>query len=554
MQDIFVSVMLLLPLMANGAKLSIDTVLTNFEHRITSDRVTEDFQTIDPATQTEIDTQDLLSIRNKIRIYPSKGILVSNNVLDLNIPTQKLKSLSASVDKLVQVSPSDTYVKTLVKKNQKVEKFFNSICNLQADTQRQYAKRFIVTVFIASITALVVSAPTAVGVVAGLGAFEENKLTEEEINSGIENNNEKKDRDEFFNNKIEALRLETRSIEARLDIQDQAHTITRNFENMMNLLTTVIDPENYDFESNFFLSKALRGITSNEEFMSLLNGNKFGLDDQIAMLTLSESDSFVITDDHQHKCTKSFVVNKLKTVIPDDEFEAEATEDKFRYKLTDDKSLYINPELIMEPSRYRPQHTFSKQRTIVASNSKIDSILPYNNTVLFVHTDGHFDMTRTCGDVSSTFTVFKNPIFHLPLGCSLTSRYLNVSTFKILYNNNEIKTDNEDFNIDTDIFHPVYDADQIHTEAYNMKEKINKIFTNSQRISQIELEKYHNRETLEKITDKMSSIFTNVKNFCKDIQDEFFLEPLYHILGYVLSAIAGVLIIIVITVKFWKQK
>ena len=148
MQDIFVSVMLLLPLMANGAKLSIDTVLTNFEHRITSDRVTEDFQTIDPATQTEIETQDLLSIRNKIRIYPSKGILVSNNVLDLNIPTQKLKSLSASVDKLVQVSPSDTYVKTLVKKNQKVEKFFNFGKRFTCSLNIKYYDRSLVMIII----------------------------------------------------------------------------------------------------------------------------------------------------------------------------------------------------------------------------------------------------------------------------------------------------------------------------------------------------------------------------------------------------------------------
>ena len=156
-------------------------------------------------------------------------------------------------------------------------------------------------------------------------------------------------------------------------------------------------------------------------------------------------------------------------------------------------------------------------------------------------------MTRTCGDVSRTFMLYKDPVFHLPLGCSLTSRYLNVSTFKILYNNKEIQSD-EDFNIDTELFHPVYDLDTIHTEAYNMREKIHKIFTNSERISHIELEKYQTRKTFEMVKDKVFSIFNSIKSFCKSVQDEFFLEPLYKILGIVLTGIVG-LVIIVIAMK-----
>ena len=540
-----ITVIISFSLVANGAKLSIDNLLTNFEDRINSETVIDQFQTIDPATQAQIETQDLLSIQRKIRIYPAAGLLVSNNVLDLGVPSEKFNSLVTSIDKLVEVAPRDTYVKSLVKKKQKVERFYDSICNLSGSSQRQIAKRFIVTVFVATITALIVTVPTTVGVVAKLGAFEDSKLSKEEIDTGIENNSEKQDRDDFFNNKIESLRTETQSLEARLNIQDQAHTITRNLENMMDLLTTVLDPENYDFEDNFFLEKTLRSITSNEEFMSMLDGNKFGLNDQIAMLTLSEADSFVVTDSMKHKCARSFLVQKLKTVIPDDQYEAEATEDMFRYKLSEDRSLWINPALIMEPSKYRPQHTFSKQRSIVSANEKVASVLPYNNTVFFVQTDGNFEMTRTCGDVSKTFMLYKDPVFHLPLGCSLTSRYLNVSTFKILYNNKEIQSD-EDFNIDTELFHPVYDVDTIHTEAYNMREKIHKIFTNSDRISHIELEKYQNRKTLEMVKDKVFSIFNSIKSFCKSVQDEFFLEPLYKILGIVLTGIVGLVILVVV--------
>ena len=144
--------------------------------------------------------------------------------------------------------------------------------------------------------------------------------------------------------------------------------------------------------------------------------------------------------------------------------------------------------------------------------------------------------------------MYENPIFHIPLGCSLTSRYLNVSSFKIIYNNKEIKQD-EDYNIDNDLFHPVYDLEDIHTEAYNMREKIHKIFTTSQRISHIELEKYRNRETFEMVRDKVSSIFTGIKNFCKSVQDEFFLEPLYKILSMVIGGIVA-LVIFVIVLKF----
>ena len=548
-----ITVIISFSLVANGAKLSIDNLLTNFEDRINSDTVIDQFQTIDPATQAQIETQDLLSIQRKIRIYPGAGLLVSNNVLDLGVPSEKFNSLVTSIDKLVEVAPRDTYVKSLVKKKQKVERFYDSICNLSGSSQRQIAKRFIVTVFVATITALIVTVPTTVGVVAELGAFEDSKLSKEEIDTGIENNSEKEDRDDFFNNKIESLRTETKSLEARLNIQDQAHTITRNLENMMDLLTTVLDPENYDFEDNFFLEKTLRSITSNEEFMSMLDGNKFGLNDQIAMLTLSEADSFVVTDSVKHKCARSFLVQKLKTVIPDDQYEAEATEDMFRYKLSEDRSLWINPALIMEPSKYRPQHTFSKQRSIVSANEKVASVLPYNNTVFFVQTDGNFEMTRTCGDVSRTFMLYKDPVFHLPLGCSLTSRYLNVSTFKILYNNKEIQSD-EDFNIDTELFHPVYDLDTIHTEAYNMREKIHKIFTNSERISHIELEKYQTRKTFEMVKDKVFSIFNSIKSFCKSVQDEFFLEPLYKILGIVLTGIVGLVIIVIVMKLKCSQK
>ena len=538
------TVLLVLPLLTTGAKLSVDKILTNFEERIHSNSVPEEFNTIDPASQVSIETQDLLSIKEKTRIYSSQGIMVTNSVLDLSIPSAKHKSLSHSVQTLAEIAPRDTYVKSLVKKEQKVEKFYNSICNLSVSSQRQITRRFVVTVFIASITALLVSVPTTVGVVAGLGAFEDSKLTKEEIDDGIENNYEKEDRDDFFNNHIESLRVDTKNLEARLNIQDQAHTINRNFDNMFGLLTTVLNPENYEFEDNFFLSKTLRSVTSNNEFMEMLNGNKFGIDNQIAMLTLSEADSFVITDDTDHKCSNSFLVQKLKTVIPDDEHEAEATDDKFRYKLDDKRSLWINPSLLMAPSKYRPQHTFTKQRTIIGANEKIESVLPFNNTVIFVRTEGHFEMTRTCGEVEKTFTVYENPIFHIPLGCSLTSRYLNVSSFKIIYNNKEIKQD-EDYNIDNDLFHPVYDLEDIHTEAYNMREKIHKIFTTSQRISHIELEKYRNRETFEMVRDKVSSIFTGIKNFCKSVQDEFFLEPLYKILSFVIGGIVALIIFVI---------
>ena len=542
------AVLLLIPVFTSGAKLTIDTILTNFEDRLSSKKVVDEFKTIDPTTQVNIETQELLSIKEKTRTYSSKGIMVTNSVLELAIPVAKYKSLSSSIDQLVKTAPRDTYVKSLVKKQQKVEKFYDSICNLSLASQRQMTRRFVVTIFIASITALLVSVPTTVGIVAGLGAFEDAALTKEEIDDGIENNFEKEDRDDFFNNKIEAIRVDTKSLEARLNIQDQAHTINRNLDNMFGLLSTVLNPELYNFEDNFFLAKTLRGITGNHEFMELLNGNKFGLDDQIEMLTLSESDSFVITSDENHKCSNSYLVQKLKTVIPDDEFEAEATDDEFRYKLTEDKSLWINPDLIMTPSKFRPHHTFSKQRTIVGANEKIASVLPYNNTVLFVRTDGHFEMTRTCGEVEKTFTVFENPIFHIPLGCSLTSRYLNVSSFKIIYNNKEIKAE-EDFNIDHELFHPVYDVEDIHTEAYNMRQKIHKIFTTSQRISHIELEKLQKRETLQRVTDKVSSIFTGIKKFCKSVQDEFILEPLYHFMGYAITGIVG-LLLIVIFLKF----
>ena len=547
-------VIVLMPLVANAGRLSVDDVFTNFEKRLSSEDVNEDeFETVDPTTQAKIDTQDLLSINRKQVTFPSKGILVTNSILPLSIPTTKYIDLSKSVQNLTDLAPRDTYVKSLVKKKLKVEKYYNSICNLQGDVQRQYSKRFIVTIFVASLTALFVSIPTSVGVVAALGAFEENNQNREEVEVGIENNEEKEDRDDFFNNKIESLRVDTKSLEARLNIQDQAHTLERNFDNLYSLLTTVINPESYDYESNFFLSQTLRSITSNKPFMRMLNGNKFGLDDQVTLLTLSESDSFIITDDDNHKCTKSYAVQKLMTVIPDDEYAAEATDDKYRYKINNQLSLWLNPDLVMTPSKYRPKHTFSKMRTIIGSNEKITRVLPYNNTVFFLHTEGGFDMTRTCGEHSSTFKVFPNPIFHLPLGCSLTSRYFNVSSFAIFYNNNEVQT-TEEFNIDQELFHPVYDLERIHTEAYEMKEKIHKIFTNSQRISQIEMEKLERRETLDRIRDKVGSIITSVKNFCKDVQDEFFLEPLYKISGIVGGFLILALIILVLFKKGWNYR
>ena len=550
-----VQLLIVLPLLTESKKLSIEGVLSNFEDKISSNSIKEatngDFQTVDATTQAEVENKDLFSIKGKIRIYPSKGIMVSNHILNLDIPTQKYRSLGTSVDTLLEVSPRDTYVKGLVKKKQKVERFFDSICNLSHDSQRQISKRFIVTVIIATVTSIV----TSVSTVAALGAFEDNNLNKEEIDTGIENNHEREDRDEFFLNHITELRKETKSIEARLNLQDQAFTLTRNFDNIFNLLSTITDTESYNFEENWFLNKAQRSITQNERFMHMLNGNKFGLDGNLAMLTLSESDSFVITASQNHKCEKSHLVNKMMTVIPDDEFEAEATEDRYRYKLSEDKSIYINPDLIMEKSRFRPQHTFSKMRTIIAENSKISTILPYNNSVLFVKTDGFFEMTRTCQDLSSTFTVYKDPIFHLPLGCSLTSQYLNVSTFEIFYNNDILDgTTTEVFNFENDLFHPVYDLEEIETEDYMMKQKIHKIFNNAERISQIEMEKFHNRETLEKIKDKASNIVYGIKNFAKSVQDEFILEPLYKILGIIAGTAAIVLIIIVIIVIIWKNK
>ena len=505
-------------------------------------------ETYEPITKSQVTEEQLLSYRKPVTVYSAKGVAVTNSLFHLDPLMKDFSSLSKDTDTLNEIAPNNPFVRAAVEARNKVRTFLSSICNYGQVRE----ERFIITAIVVSlITAITVSTAASIGVSAALQS-NENKITMDQINQISQANALKKERDFFFTNKIIDLKKKTQTIEDRIEINEQSYAVERSLKTFHQYLQILIEPDSYNFQDFHYLEEVQNKLINNTLFQELMSANKFGVNGQVTLLTLSESETILVSDDERHHCQKSSILNKMITVMPEDKIVGKATEDKYRYSVGEGKSMYVNPKFILQQSKFRPKNTFSKQRLILADDKLVKSILPFNNTVIFVNSFSELgEMKRTCKNFTKTVHAFKNPILHLPHDCSITSKGLNISSFSLIYTLDEVKVnENFTYHYNTSLFSPLYHHEEnLEVEEYQMKETVQKIFDLGERVTQEEREQFNSRDWWQKVKDKASSLFTGARDFLKSCQEELFLEPLY----YLSACAAAILILLTILVYFWRK-
>ena len=502
----------------------------------------------EPIAESLVTEEQILSYRKPVTVYSARGVAVTNSLFHLDPLTKDFQVISEDVDILNEIAPNNPFVRAAVEARNQVRTFLSSICNYGQVRE----ERFIITTIVVSvITAITVSTAASIGVSAALQS-NENKITMDQLNLISKSNSLKKERDIFFTKKIYALKRKAQTLEDRLEINEQSYAMEKSLENLFQYLQLLIDPESYSYEEFHFLEEIQNKLGNNSIFKELMSANKFGVNGQVTLLTLSESETILVSDDERHHCQKSSILNKMITVMPEDKIVGKATEDKYRYSVGEGKSMYVNPKFILQHSKFRPKNTFSKQRLILADDKLVKSILPFNNTVIFVNSFSELgEMKRTCKNFTKTVHAFKNPILHLPHDCSITSKGLNISSFSLIYTLDEVKVnENFTYHYNTSLFSPLYHHEEnLEVEEYQMKETVQKIFDLGERVTQEEREQFNSRDWWQKVQDKASSLFTGARDFLKSCQEELFLEPLY----YLSACAAAILILLTILVYFWRK-
>ena len=143
-------------------------------------------------------------------------------------------------------------------------------------------------------------------------------------------------------------------------------------------------------------------------------------------------------------------------MIPLPDLVGTATDEKNKYKIDENRTLFVNPHYITEESPRRRGKKYSKLRAVVGNNQMIKNVKVFNNTLLFIENFSNFTVTKTCGSESLDFQVFQNPIIVIPPQCSITSQWLNISSHKVILTDFIITTEAELHTIDSENFKPFY--------------------------------------------------------------------------------------------------
>ena len=500
----------------------------------------------DPHTKEEISKEDILSYQTAVNVFSSKGIALTHHMVNLSVTMQIFQNISDNLDTLLSKDPTNPHARKAIKNRDKVNQLHRSLCHF-GDTVE---KRFILEVaVVAFLTSVFTGTGTSLGIAAGLGLFRDQQLTKQEIRLHEDKDRKSKERDTYFRERIKELSVSSKDLADQLDFQDYSKIIELDFQSVLEYFELVVSFENYHFTESKLLDNIQNKLVKNENYSKLANGAQFGLSGKITLLSLSESESLLLSDDEKHQCDTSAILMKIRTVIPDESFQVSPTEQKYKYKLNSERSVYMNPKFILNKSRFRPQSTFSKMRRIVGLDSRISMVIPFNNTYLFIQTEGGFLVKKTCGEQAKVFRLFRNPYLKVPEHCSIESPYLNVSDFKVIYTMAELEPVIEVHNINDTDFSPLYSVDEsVELKDYMLEKQIEEIYTIKKHITQLHKEAIANSDWFEKVGEGFVRLGHGIQSLCTGAIQSFLLDPFYKV-------VAGIiLLLILLCLALWLRR
>ena len=454
-------------------------------------------------------------------IYSSKGQINHGYSLPLDQPKRFYELMSHEVKKLELVDPHNIYLTEAKKKLKKMTNILDGLCQIYKSPKRGFFLPFLVSFLV------------TVGTLWATGSFSDGDLTKQIFEDKKEEQNRARLLDEILEENLVILQDNSNELSVRLrklELQKARNelgiSIGQYSDSIIKNLLVMINPQEYDYTNSAFLDHVVNVAA---RYMAKLENEATGFNEINFLLGISRSYSLILTENQDRMCSNSKLLTIFESVSPNPKYAGRKTENKYKYSLPGDKYLWVNPNLILPPSKFRPTGLYSQQRTIVSDQSV--GVKPYNNTVMYLKTNKSFQGTITCPNETKVLTFFPNPVLKLPLHCELQSLHLNVSAYKIETNFENVNVDYSYEKVDQDtlVYHPNMPLD-INEEQ--MSEYIDKLYNLREHIRQEEMESIQKRNILEVLDDGIQNIFQSIWSI--------FATPAHFVMGVIAMIITTI--------------
>ena len=523
-----------------------EDIISSFEKKIVSANGLH-FGNYKPLWQeNEEKMQDLFLKGAKTSSYSE---IITKVDLDLGDVAEQLDKAGKELEKVkADLEKDNIWLTRATKKYLEAKKFLGELCIKDEEFERN--KRFIFvtgfTIFTLISAVLFtggIAAGTTLGTLEAVGYFGSTKIDKQELSiSEAIVDHEATEQYIFLENDLK-LQNESREIAKKMEIffkirnaENKCSEVENALSVLMKGLWTMLDPNIYTYGEAPVLKKA---IEVNADGAKIQDARKYGLTEPTILLRLSSNKAFVLKSKKEQTCSSTSLRTSFRTVNPNLENIGLPTESPFKFKVGHQKYMWINPSSFLPQTRFRPEQSFSFQRTIL-SDGNIE-VFPYNNTLLIIKSEGRFKVTFVCPNGNTTQYLFKHPILRVRADCQVLSRSLNISSYKI-----------ESFRGSVDSLIP--DTFLNHTDSFVLYHKIANFEIDEAGLRSLikeihEKGKLRNHLEMEKLSAKESLLFKAGEKVMKFFEDA---ENTLIIAGFSAIVLVVDIIVVVFCIKCIK--
>ena len=301
------------------------------------------------------------------KVFSAKGQINHGYTLPLSETKKFSEQMAEELAKLEEVDPHNIYLHAAKESLQKLRNIMEGLCQMERTKKRGLFFIFLVSIIVSLTT------------VHAVGQFSDGDVTEKVLEDKKEVQKIAKMKDQLFEEQIIKLQNQTSAMEKELQKQeleqgrnDFAFTIQKYTEEVIKNLLIMINPEEYDYSDSQFLEH-VEEVAS--KYMKNLENDASAFNPTNFLLGISRSYSLLLSGSEDRLCEHSKLLTIFESISPNQDYEGTKTENKYKYSLPGNKYLWVNPNMILPPSKFRPSG-FSQQRTIVSDHSV--QVKPYN--------------------------------------------------------------------------------------------------------------------------------------------------------------------------------
>ena len=372
-------------------------------------------------------------------VFAAVGQVNHKYTMDMEIVDSSLRRIDKQYISIKENSPEE-YM-DLERERDEVYNLVKHFCKPSVIKAKRLA---ITTAILITIISSLISTGAVTGVAFAAGGFgTAQPITEQVLFEEAEINLLELEKDQtwlnvtknqhLFMTKLEddVIHLQNLFTDLYSQVQDmkKAKYIKSSYEKIMKFLQRILSPQKWEYENNSLLNLAQETLAKTGLFKQ---GSLFGFN-SVATLLLSSDilPTILFEEENDGSCSKVQIVNQFYTVIISTENVGLPTKNPVKYKVTEKKFMWISKEAFLRPSKFRPIKKISFQREIITDDTV--EIHPHNNTIIvIISSQNEIDYEMSCPEMTKKGFLNTSSVINIAHECSLTSKFLNISTYKVI--------------------------------------------------------------------------------------------------------------------------